>query len=83
MQTKVKLTKERFLDWYFSDNDDILITARNMIKELHSEGKYSVNVRELLDGCSELPDWIMKDYDEEKDWSDEGKYYTPEEIELV
>ena len=83
MQTKVKLTKERFLDWYFSDNDDILITARNMIKDLNSTGEFSTNVRELLDGCSELPDWIMKDYNEETDWSDESKCYSPEDIELI
>lgn len=83
MSTKVKLTKERFLDWYFSDTDDILMTARNMIRDLHSSGEFHTTVQDLLDGCSELPDWIMRDYNEETDWSDEGKYYTPEEIELV
>ena len=80
MNTKVKLTKEKFLDWYFSDRDDILITANNMVSQLYDTGKYNVDVRELLEGCSELPDYIMENFTDEYN---DTIYYVPEEIKLI
>lgn len=80
MNTKVKLTREKFLNWYFTDRDDILVTANNMISQLYDTGKYSVDVRELLEGCSELPDYIMENFIDEYN---DTIYYVPEEIKLI
>ena len=80
---KVKLTKENFLDWYFSDRDDILYIGNRIIGELKAEGKANVTTRELLDGCGELPSYIMEGYrDNEDEWID-TKYFEPSEIELI
>jgi len=77
--SKVKLKKQRFLDWYFTEPDDYLIFAKNIISELRTDGKAKTSIRELLDGCGELPNYIMEDHNEE----DEDAYYCPTEIKLI
>lgn len=78
---KIQLETDRFLDWYFSDRDDLLTTANNMLKELYANACYNVTVQDFLDGCSELPDYIMVG-NEDIDVCD-TKYYSPSEIELI
>ena len=77
---KVKLTKEKFLDWYFSDTDDYDHINNRLFNSLLHYGKFSINVRELLDSCCELPERLMEGYDEE---NDKDYHYVPCEIELI
>lgn len=77
---KVKLKKKRFLDWYFSDTDDYIHLAIKILKQLKHEGKSSITIEEIFEGCSELPDYIMENHDEDNEI---GAYYYISEIELI
>lgn len=73
--SKVKLKESAFLDWYFSDQEDIDTFGRNMISELRTVGFVKETVQSLLDRCGYIPGFICEiEHDGE---------FDPEEIELI
>jgi hypothetical protein len=76
MNEKIKVKESDFLRWYFSDAEDILAFARNMINELKSEGFIKESVQSLLDRCGYIPGHISENPDDDKE-------YDPEDVELV
>lgn len=61
MKNKVKLKESAFLDWYFSDQEDIDTFGRNMISELRTTGFVKETVQDLLDRCGYIPGFICED----------------------
>ncbi len=77
MSKKVKITEKSFLDWYFSDHDDIENFGKNMISELYSTGFIKESVQSLLDRSGYIPGFISEDED------DNDTEYDPEDVELI
>lgn len=80
---KVTLKRKSFIDWYFSDNEDIYIIGNKVANTLQKEGRITITAEELLDGCGELPSYIMEEYRDDDDHHAEAKYFVPTEIELI
>jgi hypothetical protein len=78
MEKKFKLTKERFINWYFSDNDTRIDFGNNAISELEQFGKLNVTIKGLFDTCGYIPQWICEGQSDETD--DE---LSPLDIELI
>jgi len=73
--SKVKLKESAFLDWLFSDQDDINTFGRNMISELRANGFVKETVQNLLDCCGYVPGFICED-------EPDGEF-DPENVELI
>lgn len=73
---KIKVKEQAFLDWYFSDLDDILTFGKNMIVELKSQGFVKESVQGLLDRCGYIPGYISEN-------PDDNNEYDPEDVELI
>jgi hypothetical protein len=73
--SKVKLKESAFLDWYFSDREDIMAFGKNMISELHKNGFVKETVQGLLDCCGYIPGYICEGEPEEE--------FDPDDIELI
>lgn len=70
------VNSSRFLDWYFSDCDDINDWASNVIAELSYSGKVTLCIQSLFDSCGYIPQYICNDLDGDAE-------YTPNQIELI
>ena len=79
---KYKLKKERFLEWIFSDRDDIEYWGRRFVKDLTKEHKINFTLQELFEERDELPIWLMVGY-EDYDYMGEDFVYDMDEIELI
>ena len=78
MQKKFKLTKEKFINWYFSDSDDISSFGFNAVNELKEFGKVNITIQGLFDSCGYIPQWICEGqsiHDEED--------LSQEDVELI
>ena len=76
MSKKIKVKASKFLNWYFSDLDELLEFGREMVSELQSEGYVKETVQGILDRCGYIPGYITENPDDENE-------YDPSEIELV
>ena len=75
MSEKIKVKESEFLNWYFSDDEDLLIFARNMVSELHTAGFIKETVQSLLDRSGYIPGHISTEPDDNE--------YDPEDVELI
>lgn len=81
MAKKYKLTKKRFVDWLFSDDDDVEYWGTRFISELRDEGELSITLQEIFDERDEVPAHILENYPQ-----DDGFDYTEvckTEVELI
>ena len=75
---KHKITRSRFLDWFFTDSEDVNLMGANVRAGLRSEGTYTITVQELFDTAGYIPAWIT-DYKGKDDDQD----FQPEDCELI
>lgn len=73
--SKVKVKEFAFLNWYFSDYEDIIAFGRNMISELHTNGFIKETVQGLLDRCGYIPGFICE--------GEPDGEFDPEDVELI
>jgi hypothetical protein len=73
---KIKVKKIDFLNWYFSDHDDLLMFAKDMLSELQSNGFIKESVQSLLDRCGYVPGYISEN-------ADDNEEYDSGDIELI
>lgn len=52
------LNRERFLNWYFSDGIDI---TANVFDALLTDGKYELDIQELLESVGFVSEHILED----------------------
>ena len=79
---KYKLKKERFLDWMFSDRDDIEFWGNYFVNQLREKGTITYTTQNLFEERDELPIWLMVGY-EDYDYMGEDFVYDMDEIELI
>jgi hypothetical protein len=73
---KKQVTKSSFLDWYFSEKDDLLNFARWMIDDLTKTNGVYISIQDLFSGCGYIPASIVENDDTDNE-------YLPEECELI
>ena len=76
-----KLKKLRFLDWMFSDADDIQYWGGYLLNEFKKKGRIDYTIEEMLAERDELPMWIMEG--KNLDYMDEEMIEDMNEIELI
>ena len=76
---KYKLKKSRFLDWMFSDSDDIQYWGGYLLNEFKENGKIDYTIDEMLSERDELPRWLMVGYED----SDDLNIQDMNEIRLI
>jgi hypothetical protein len=79
---KNKVTKSAFLNWYFSDADDINTIGNRVIKGLKADGTITLSVDELFNEAGYIPQHICEVDGAEKDYLSEDEYH-PSEVELI
>ena len=79
---KNKVTKSAFLNWYFSDADDIKTIGYRVMKGLKDDGTITLSVDELFNDAAYIPQHICEVDGAEKDYLCEDEYH-PSEVELI
>jgi len=80
MAKKYKMTNAAFLEWYYSDSDDIKAIGRRAIESLKSNGKFKISSQEILNECGYIPVRLLED---KKDLGDCDEVDDMSEIELT
>ena len=57
---RFKITKKKFIEWMFSDSDDVKYWSKIFIQELRENGKVSTDAKEMLDRQDSLPGWLFE-----------------------
>jgi hypothetical protein len=78
-EKKYKVTKERFINWYFSDVETRIDFGNNAIDELEQFGKLNVTIKGLFDTCGYIPSSICEGIDTE----DLDEDLEPSDVELI
>ena len=79
---KNKVTKSAFLNWYFSDADDIKTIGHRVIEGLKADGTITLSVDELFNEAAYIPQHICEVDGAEKDYLSQDEYH-PSEVELI
>ncbi len=79
---KNKVTKSAFLNWYFSDADDIKTIRHRVIGGLKDDGTITLSVDELFNEAGYIPQHICEVDGADKDYLSEDEYH-PSEVELI
>ena len=75
------LKKSRFLDWMFSDFDDIQYWGGYLLNEFKENGKIEYTIEDMLAERDVLPVWIMEG--NQLEYMDEEMIEDMDEIELI
>lgn len=57
-ELKGSVTASDFINWYFSDEDDVLNIGREVISNLRTVGNSTIKVKSLFDTCGYIPEHI-------------------------
>jgi hypothetical protein len=74
---KNKVTKSRFLSWYFSDTFDAHCLGCDVISSLRDGGEFIITIQDLFERCEYIPEYICVDN------NDGGNKYVPSEVEII
>jgi hypothetical protein len=64
---KSQLKESRFLEWYFSDSDEVRDLGYQAMFKLREQGSFTITSQDLLDRCADVPTYIFEDLDLEGD----------------
>jgi len=80
-ELKGSVTASSFLEFYFSNEDDVLNIGREIIANLKSAGTHTVTVKSLFDSCGYIPEHICESFNEvhEEDFIE----YEPNDLIFV
>lgn len=71
-----RVTESDFINWYFSDSDDLTEFAKGIIDKLAETGKCNLTVKKVFDNCGYIPSHICESKLDEEE-------YQPHEVRLV
>ena len=75
MAFKNQVTEQRFLEWYFTDSDDMKYFGARIVNEIIKNGSMSISSRQLFDECAFIPGHICVNNSEEE--------YNPREVVFI
>lgn len=61
--TKYPLRESRFIEWYFSDYEEVRDLGYQAMFKLRGKGVFTITSQDLLDGCSEVPSYLFEGLD--------------------
>jgi len=76
---KATVTRKRFLEWYYSDQEDMLMLAHMVYEDLITQGECRISVEQIFDACIYIPAHITNYDDVDKNMID----FDPEDVELI
>ena len=65
MKTKYTLRKKRFIELLIDDHKDTQYFGERFRKDLLSEGKVQVTIKELFNERNTIPVYLLEEYDDE------------------
>jgi len=78
-EKKYKLDNKTFLEWYYSDKDDLVSLGRYVLTSLKANGHYDVKSQDTLDECGYIPKRLLEGFASDT----EGEIEDMSEIELI
>lgn len=78
-EMKGSITASDFINWYFSDEDDVLNIGREVISALKTEGSSTTTVKSLFDSCGYIPAYKCTVYNN----VDEDYEFEPSDLIFV
>jgi hypothetical protein len=73
---QVEVTEKNFLNWYFSDYEDVKTFSKDAIESLYYNGVFKITSKELFDSCGYIPAYICENGEEDEE-------YDPSELKFV
>jgi hypothetical protein len=77
---KHKLLASKFIEWYYSDHDDIEYLGKSMLRLMKTTGQCSLSAREVFECCEYIPKHICEDNDGIDQYTTD---YDTEQVELI
>lgn len=74
-----KVTRKRFLEWYYSDQDDMIMLANMVYEDLITQGECRISVEQIYDACIYIPGHITDYEGEDKNTIE----FDIEDVELI
>ena len=75
---KLKVKKERFLKWYYSDISDYNLLGRLMVSQMRMNDTAEMSIQQVFNNAGYIPSFIVEGWNEK-----ERKEYQPHECELI
>jgi len=75
---RYNIKKSKFIQYMFSDRDDLYYWAKTWIEYLEEDGKIDITIQDLLDNQCEIPTYLIENYQGEEDFIDDIEF-----IELI
>lgn len=75
---KLKVKKERFLKWYYSDISDYNLLGRLMVSQMRMNDTAKMSIQQVFNNAGYIPSFIVEGWNEK-----ERKEYQPHECELI
>ena len=74
---KATVTKEKFMDWYFSDDESIKDKGKELVNILINDNSVHYSVQDLFDECGYIPSDITEEGEKEDEEEGGMLEYTP------
>jgi len=82
----VLIDKDNFLDWRFREDDDKDFFLGDLIYDLKREGKYSIDLEDVLSMTEYIPMYCINNWEDlnldEKDEDEEELYFQDERFDF-
>lgn len=65
---KNRVTASNFLQWYFSERDDVIKFGYEVYECLVHDGTFNISARMLFDECGYIPQHICEDDDGDNEY---------------
>ena len=73
---RLKISKKRFIEWFYNDRDSMLSLASDVMEDLISDGKYEKDINYIWDECGYIPKGIVMN-PEVAEWNKDGEIDIP------
>ncbi len=70
------IKKTKFIQYIFSDAEDLKFYARTWIGYLEEDGKIDITLQDLLDNQCEIPTYLIENYEDDMDYINEIELIT-------
>ena len=80
---KAKVNNSKFINWYFTDKDDYMTIAGEIVNQLLFDGSATTTTQELMDSCGYIPKHIVENNEECVLLQDADGEYQPCDCKLI
>ncbi len=73
---RYNIKKEKFIQYIFTDSEDLKHYARTWIDYLYEDGKIDITLQDLLDNQCEMPTYLIENYEGDMDYIQEIEFIS-------